>query len=336
MIFLPKHISFIRTRRPTLPRAGKILFNRKARPLSRPVLKLRLPQLPIYQLQSKSKPERRKSTKITVANPLQNVQNIMKGITTSLNRLTNSSPKEDYTAVVRPFLPLDAELLIPQYPAKSASISRLDIDGDLNDELIASYRQSNEITTLVLKKQEDQWRKIAEIKNPGFDSVNFLGHANITGEGSKQLLLGLKSRDNMGILNGYNINKDGAQGLFSHNYHQLDVLGSSTKEGKSQLAFWEGVGNDAYRVEVKHWNGSQLEPIDNQSTYYKQKMLPYYGQRVRQSPQNPSNWYNLADALVKAGMNRDGLKAIELGISLKPDETLKEDFIALRKKISEI
>jgi hypothetical protein len=113
-------------------------------------------------------------------------------------------------------------------------------------------------------------------------------------------------------------------------------LGSSTKEGKSQLAFWEGVGNDAYRVEVKHWNGSQLEPIDNQSTYYKQKMLPYYGQRVRQSPQNPSNWYNLADALVKAGMNRDGLKAIELGISLKPDETLKEDFIALRKKISEI
>ena len=56
--------------------------------------------------------------------------------------------------------------------------------------------------------------------------------------------------------------------------------------------------------------------------------------KVKQIPYSPSNWYNLANALVEAGAHRDALIAIEVGMDLDLNSVFKEKFLALRNKIT--
>ncbi|MCX7920553.1 MAG: hypothetical protein N3B21_00805 [Clostridia bacterium] len=276
------------------------------------------------------KPMHTKRKKAAAPNPL---QNLIKGLTSSLSRITKATkktPSEDYEAVIKSFVPLNATVLTPKYPLHTGRYQFADLDGDLHDELITSYKLDNKITTLILKKQNERWDKVGAIENSKYDTIDFMRFADITGEAKKQLLLGGKTKAGVSELAGYSLHNRAASELFTRKCSRLELLESAT--GKTHLAVWDAKAGDEYDVEVVHWNGSKLEPVLKQAPYYYSRVLPYYAQKARTMPQNPSNWYNFADVLFKTGMHRDGIAAIEVGLCLRPDSALEEKFLTLREK----
>lgn len=273
-----------------------------------------------------------KRKKATVPNPL---QTLFKGLSSSLSRIIQKPSKEDYDVIVERYLPENAKLLTPRNPANAAITQLVDLDGDLQKELVASYMLDNETKTLILKKQNDQWHEIAKITNPNCVSVDFRDFADLTGEGKKQMLLGTKTKEGLKELCGYSLQSGKINKLFTHNFTRLEVLNhlySRNDTSKAHIAIWKKTDTGTYNIEVMQWNGSMLELVKNQTPYYYNRVLPYLGMKVKQMPQKASNWYYLADALTKAEMELEALTAIEMGLKLNPNPLLKQEFLALREK----
>ena len=267
-------------------------------------------------------------------NPL---HSLFRDLTTSLSQITSKPVREDYSALIKSFIPENARLLVPEYPSGARDVLLADLDGDSRDELIASYTLHSEVKTIILKRQEGNWFKASEISNSGYDMLNYRGTADITGEGKKQLLIGLKSRDKVGALAGYSFEQGISKEIFTHGYHRFEVLQSDSRNTSSnaQIAVWNRKDNNSYDIELLRWNGSQLESLKDSSAYYHHSVIPYYVDQVRQVPYSISNWYNLADALIKTGDYRDALVAIDVGMSQDQNSALREKFLELRKKIPE-
>lgn len=267
------------------------------------------------------------------------IQTLVKGITSTLSQITTQLAGEDYNAVVKNFLPGNVKLLKPQYPANTDEIQFADLDGDSRDELITSYKHNNEVKTIILKKQNNQWHKAAEIGHPEYDVLKYRNTADIAGEGKQQLLIGMSSKGKAPVLYGYSLENNNLNKLFAQNFHRFEVLHPSGNRNialKARLAVWKKRDADAYDIDVMHWNGLQLEPLKDSASYFYRKVVPYYVQKVKQLPTSPSNWYNLADALSKAGVQRDALTAIDVGMSLDPNAMLKEKFSALRNMVTQV
>jgi hypothetical protein len=297
-----------------------------------------------YYLSNKGKMQfKPRSSKNTVpgkpATPVNPLQNIFKGLSASLSQITKKPAVVDYKAVVKKFIPENSIPVIPISPKDSKEINFTNPTGNLRNELITSFKHNNEIKTVILKKENDQWYKAAEINNAGYDTINYRGFADIIGDGKKQLLLGLGSKEKGSVLHGYSIENNKANKIFEHNYHKFDVLNAvqgNAASSKAQLAIWNKKLNDAYNIDVLKWNGLQLETQKNTASYYNKNVVPHYALKAKRTPNNPFHWYNLADSLIKSGSTRDALIAIEVGISQDKNSTLKEDFLALKNKITGI
>lgn len=288
-----------------------------------------------FRVKQYPKPQKMVLKPSTLVNQL---QTMFKGLTTSLSKITNKTTREDYNAIVKSFIPGGAKLLTPQYPSNSRTIQFADLDGDSQDEMIASYKIDQEIRTILLKKQNDRWNKIGEISNSGYDTIHYRNLTDIAGIGRNQLLVGLSSTGKRSTLYGYSLESGSFQQMFAQNYHKLDVAKSQANRSvpsKTQLALWNEKEGEGYDVELLHWNRSQLEPVENTSTYYFRNVAPYYVKRIKQMPYNASHWYNLSDALVKAEAKKDALMAIEVGMALDKDSKFKDKFQELKDQVME-
>jgi len=287
------------------------------------------------KLQFKSHPRTQdfNTKKPTRTNPF---QTMFRDLSKSLSQVSKSFMQEDYSAVVKTFLPENSVLIKPQFPATSSRIQLAAIDGDSSKALISSYKLNDEIKTLVLKNQNGQWYKAAEINNSGHDTLNYRGFADITGVGRNQLLLGLTSKSNTPTLYGYSIENNTPKEMFKRQYNRFEVLklSNNRSDTKSQLAIWEKKADETFNIEVHDWNGSQLDSVKNLSSYYLRRVVPYHAERIKQNPTISSNWYNLADALQKSGMKRDALTAVEAGLTFANNSEKKDKFLALKKEIT--
>mgnify|MGYP000556539620 CR=1 FL=1 len=285
-----------------------------------------------YRLRPQTKPVSRKS--VPMKNP---IQSLVDGLTSTLSQITQKAVGEDYTRVVRDFIPREATLLAPQFPTKSQSIQFADLDGDSENEMITSYRSGNEVKTLILKKQNGFWGKISEISHSQHDTLHYRSFIDAKGAGKKYMLMGMTSKERASTLYGYAMENNGVRELFARNYHRFEVLNSPQNRdasAKVQLAIWNQKDFGSHDVEVLNWNGLQLEEVENSSAYYSRNVVPYYVRRVKKSPNISTHWYNLADALVKAGAHKDALVAIDVGMGQNRDSSLSEKFEALRNKIN--
>jgi len=289
------------------------------------------------KFEHKSRPRTDHMTR-KAANAINPLQTLLKGISSTLSQFTTRTTKEDYSTVVKSFLPANAKLLTPKYPGDSREIQFADLDGDSYKELIASYRLYDEIKTIILKKQNEHWSKAAEISNLEYDTLSYRGTTDITGVGRKQLLIGLSSGGKASTLFGYSLDNKKINKMFDRCFSRFAVLEQSKDKdaaARAQLAIWNKKDSGAYSIEVLHWNGLQLEPIKKVTPYYSRSVIPYFAQKVKDSPYTASHWYNLADALEKAGANRDALMAVKVGISQDRNSSLTESFLALKNRISE-
>lgn len=272
--------------------------------------------------------------RITLANPL---QTLGRGLTSAFSQVAKKNAVEDYYTVIRSFVPNSAELLKPKYPMNSREYLFTDIDGDSQKELITSFRQNDDIKTIVLKKRNESWHKIAEINSPEHNMLNYRGTADITGGGKKQLLLGLASKEKTPVIYGYSLENGSINKLFARNYHRFDVLRpakNNNAAAKAQLAVWSRKDANTYDIDLLHWNGSQLEPSKNAAPYYFNNVIPYYAQKVRQTPYDPAGWLNISEALVKAGLYREAQAAIKVGMGYDRSSSLQEKFMKLKNEIS--
>lgn len=270
-----------------------------------------------------------------VKNPF---QTLFKDLSTGLSQIAKKPVVEDYNTVVRRFVPQGARLLKPQLPFNSQTIDFADIDGDSKSELITSFKHNGQVRTIALKKQNGAWYKLSEIYSPECDSISYRSFADLSGEGKQHLLLGLPSSEKGSTLYGYLLDNGNLNELFSRNYSRFELLNQPQRDkatSKSQLAFWNKDVSGTYNVDVLDWNGQQLQPIHNDISYYSQRMVPFCARKVKREPYTPSNWYNLANCLEKAGAYEDALTAIEAGMYVDSDSSFKDDFINLRNKINE-
>ncbi len=276
-----------------------------------------------------------------VSNPL---ETLAKGLSTTLSQIAKTVPvtarrhsDEDYYSIAKEFIPADAEILTPEFPANSRPILVTDLDGDAQDELIMSYRLNDEIITIVLKKTDNTWQKIGEVCIPGYDQINYRNVESLSGEGMKQLLLGCTSKGKVPVINGYEIFEGSIMQIFSRNYRWLELVKPENDERDNtgaRLAVWNETGDDTYEIELLRWNGLELEPQDDVSSYYERSVVPYYIKKVQRNPYAPSNWYNLAHALIKAKAYRDAAVAIDLGMRVDAKSEYREKFETLRASIN--
>jgi hypothetical protein len=259
---------------------------------------------------------------------------LSKSLSQGLAQMRKTTLGEDYNAVVTRFIPENASAVFPRLPAGSRGIQWMDVDGDRQNELISSYRYDNELWTVVLKKENDKWRKMAEINHLKYDTLYYRGKADIAGEGKVHLLVGLASKGSAPVLHGYSFDNGKMIENFSHSYHRLDVLLPAQTDKRQRLALWSRQDTGGYDIELLQWNGTKLEPNDDTALYYSYHVVPQYVSNVKRAPASPSNWYNLADALVKAGAYRDASMVIKIGMMQDVNSTFKEKFEALNGKIA--
>ncbi|HEX2947812.1 MAG TPA: hypothetical protein VHT96_17885 [Clostridia bacterium] len=260
------------------------------------------------------------------------VESLLKSLNKTVSQFTAKPERVDYHAVVNSFLPPGAKLLNAQFPA--GEIQSADVDSDKRSELIASYRTMEGIRTIVLKKDEVQWFKMAEISTPDYDEVHYRGVADMAGDGKKYLLLGLVSRQRIRTLFAYSMTDGGAKKIFSKNYSKLDLQKSRDTAGavKDVIAVWNENSPGIYDIELVRWNGIDLERM-NSNRYLSSKVVPYYIGQLRQNPNSVADWYNLADSLSRSGDRASALRAVNLGLGHNPDTYLKERFNALKSKL---
>jgi len=268
------------------------------------------------------------------------VEALFKGLNKQLSTILPRQPQkshENFNEIAQRFVPESGIILTPKYPLNTDRISFGDLDDDLQNELVVTFRDTDEIKTIILKKENDNWYKAAEISNTGYDSVHYREVVDLTGEGKKQLIIALKSADNTADLRGYSLDKDSYNfnELFNLSYNRLQVLKvpeNSRNASKSNLAIWNREENDTYNIQLLQWNGSQLETASDTSTYYSNNVVPYFFRKIKSHPESAQDWYNLADSLDKAGMKKDALIASQMGMQYDLNSEFKDKFDALINK----
>jgi len=261
--------------------------------------------------------------------------NVVSQAIASKIRAKQNNTHEDYMTVVTNTIPQEAKLLTPTYRANSKAYELWDIDGDKENEIVASYILNDEITTIVIKKQNDLWNIASEIKNPGCTALNYRTLANVEGKG-KQLLLGYVDKDGNKEMSAYTLSDYDTKKLFSHRYNKFNFLKLPDKSGEhsnNHMVFWNRNQRGSYDVEVKRWDGNSLENPKSHKDILIKGVIPLYAKELKRNPEKPYNWYHFAAALENAGMNKEALYIIKKARLLKLSNELLQDFDVLEQNI---
>ncbi len=299
---------------------------------------------PVKQLLS-SRPFSGQPMNITdIQQPMQNLQqtiqkmasDLSQGFGSMLSMFTGSEEDEDYDTIAESFLPSGTILITPQYPAGSEKTLLTDLDGDNRKEIVASYNKDGSFRTMILKKYDNGvWEKYSEINLPGYTGLHYRNDVNITGKGHKQLLLGLANAQGSKKLHGYSLDSGNADHMFEQHYDKIQVMDSSSKKAfkdRASIALWRLNNEGTYDIDLVNWDGRQLTEKAKDS-YYINTVLPYYAKKVRQQPNLPHTWFELADALIKSGEHRDAKKVIEEGMKRDKQKEYEQNFRNLKNRL---
>lgn len=276
---------------------------------------------------------------LAVVNPLYSLARTLEPAFSQFKRLAfgDGQVRDDYEDIIERFIPENATLLTPERPSYTKELHLTDLDGDSTKELIASFKLKDEIRTVILKKRNDEWYKASEISSPGYQVLNYRDAVDISGTGKRHLLLGLSSREKPSVVCGYTVDNDEIYEVFTYNCNKFDILRKSEERdapSQAYIAIWNKQIDGTYDISMLRWNGIGFEPVErDHSSYYRKKAVPYLAVKARREPYSAANWYNLAEALAKAGADKDALTAINIGIDMDRDLVFKDRFLALRREL---
>ncbi|MGE4282765.1 MAG: hypothetical protein AB7G87_03510 [Clostridia bacterium] len=267
---------------------------------------------------------------VRVSNKPSPLSLLVRSFTGITKKVTSNFKKEDLNEVVKQFIPADAKLIIPQYPVGISGIQSIDLDGDRENELVTSYQINNETITVILKKQNNQWNKIHEMKNSDYQALSYIDFADVRGLGKKDILMGWKTQDTNNILDIFSWTDKTSKKIATFNYNRVEVLDNQAPSN-AEIAVWNKIDDGSFDIKLLMWNGTDFVPARNISRYYATSAVRYYVQAARQKPMVGANWYYLSDALIKAEMYRDALVAIEMGSQVTSDLEINQKLLELRR-----
>lgn len=231
-------------------------------------------------------------------------------------------------------LPMGAVIVNAQNPYEEMPVKMLDIDGDGIPEIIVAYMWQGNPFVLVLKNHNNLWYKIADIEGVGYN-INYLNFADVTGRGIKDLIIGWQVGAIWSELNIFQVKNGQLNRIVSDvMYSRIEVenmSGPKDINGKVYIALWSHDTGEAYKVCVLRWEEVKLAPAEDLYPYYFKKVVEYYKEKVEQMPKAAFYWYYLADAQIKAGMEKEAEKSIEIGMNINQDYPSKEEFQELIK-----
>ena len=235
---------------------------------------------------------------------------------------------------VRKSLPMGAVLVNAQNPYEEMPVKMMDIDGDGIPEIIAAYMWQGNPFVLVLKNHNNLWYKIADIEGVGYN-INYLNFADVTGRGIKDLIIGWQVGAIWSELNIFQVRNAQLNKIVSDvMYSRIEVENMPRQndiDGKVDIALWSHDTGEAYKVCVLRWENYKLVPAEDVYPYYFKKVVKYYAEKVERMPKAAFYWYYLADAQIKAGMQKEAENSIEIGMKINLDYPSKEEFQELIK-----
>jgi len=265
------------------------------------------------------------------------------GSTIKAPRVANAEmqKKEDATDIAKKFLPAGAELIEPGNPEKVGAVRVKDLDGDSQDEILATYKAGEnpgEVGAFALKEKQGEWQKAWEQKGLGY-ALDLVDFADILGDGRPEVLMGGTIGASAG--NGLSIFQwqgDTLKKIASSGYHKLEILqpeefpGAYGVSDKATLAIWQKDTGTAMMVDVLRWYEIGLMPAEDLYPQYFPKVVEYYQQQLKEMPDAPFLWYYLGDAQQKAGQPENAIKSIEKGLSLKGEYPSEYEFEMVKGK----
>lgn len=246
------------------------------------------------------------------------------------------SAKVDYNSIVKEFIPEDGVITVPKFPQRSKEYQFVDIDNDSDKEIVVSYKQRDELKTIILKQQEEKWNKVFEIAHAGYSGLHFRSLTALSDDGKKTLLVGLQGNNGRPKLYGYSFQGNDVNEAFNRSYDRLEIMPGSKKRNETQchqLAIWEKNDEDIYNIDLLCMRDNHLESTDNLEPYYVKRVVPHYLKLIKKAPNNAMHWYNLSDVLVSINSYNDARMAIDIGSKLDTTGKFIDRFNALRSKI---
>lgn len=240
-----------------------------------------------------------------------------------------------FVNLIKKSLPPEAVLIRPLNPYGAPSVQISDMNGDGKLEIVAAYRLCKETYVLIAKECNNKLSTHINIKGPGHD-VNYLGFADITGDGRNDLLIGWQTGDEYAELQilswDFNRIRTIVNGI-QYSLIEIDDLPSEYgRDGKKEVVLWKRINEDAFLVEILRWDGRRLVPVDEIYPSYFDKVISYFENKANQKHKNALYYYCFADAQIKAGNYQKALNSIKEGMSFKDDCLLKKEFMLLKKK----
>lgn len=221
---------------------------------------------------------------------------------------------------VQSLLPAGAKLVAPANPAGAKAVQQGDLDGDGQEEVVATYSIGTNPGQLMVSvfKEKEIWN----YEGTGY-ALDWFSISDVTGDKQPELLLGWTVGASAG--NGLDIftwQDNTLTRLTGTGYHKLeveDMPGTEGTDGQAEIALWQRDTGDAYSIEVLRWQANQLVAAEDVYPYYFKRVVEYYGAKVKEMPEAALYWYCLADAQVKSNAAADALQSIETGLALKAD-----------------
>ncbi|MBK3493620.1 hypothetical protein JFL43_01785 [Viridibacillus sp. YIM B01967] len=251
----------------------------------------------------------------------------------------NEDQKEDLMKIVSRFMPSNASLISPENPSSTLPIQLYDFDHDGQKEIIFTFEikakdqpAPSQFGSIVLKKDNADWRKVLETKIQGVD-LDFSGLEDITGDGTKEYLFGVTIGAAAGSeLEVYQWVDNSFKKIADVPYHKMDFVNGKQKVG---IAVWQMYIGDSYLVDVLKWNGEKL--VYNEELYSKYYPIieKFYKDKISEMDAW-FYWYCLADAQIKANKFEEASKSIQKGISLAKKSSMQEvvqDFNDLTERL---
>ncbi len=244
----------------------------------------------------------------------------------------------NYVNIAKGFLPKNSQIVTPSNTKEAENVLLKDLDNDGRSEIITAYKSSGDdekVNVIVLKKLGKNWTKVLDEPGEGY-KIDSVLTADINGDGKDEVLLSRKVGGTLAQLSVYKWNNNLLNKVSDEDipYSKLDVVNVPGKSIKA-IATWTHDTGDAYIVDVLKWNGKAFASAENlYGDYFKQSVVPYYEQKVKEMPEAGFYWYYLGDAQINSGDKKTALESIEKGLNLNKDYPSKEDFNKLKEKAS--
>lgn len=232
--------------------------------------------------------------------------------------------------ILQYYLPPGAILISPKGPSKARGVRLVDLDKDGVQEIIALYRWRGRAHLIILKDNKKHWCKLAEVRGTGFN-IDYFDLIDITKDGKLDIIIGWETEVMENILDIYEFKENKLRRLDKDiKYNKIEI--KKLLENKVGIIIWKHVLAEAYDIEVLSWDGKKLDLDTGIYPKYFNEVVKYYKERIKELPKAAFYWYYLADAQLKANMNKEALKSIEVGSSFEAEYPSIEDFNELRKR----